>query len=72
MDWEVVHVRRSSLWCRRPYESGQVMHSACNLASFGWMEVSFRTVLHPKGFEGSGVVTKGAGEKGSVIDIELP
>ena len=40
------------------------------LASFGCIKITFRTVLRPKGFEGPGVVTEGAGEKGSMTDIE--
>ena len=42
------------------------------LASFGCIEVTCRTVLLPKGLEGPGVVTEGAREKGSMIDIESP
>ena len=42
------------------------------LASFGCIEVTCRTVLRPKGLEGPGVVTEGAREMGSMIDIESP
>ena len=42
------------------------------LASFGCIEVTCRTVLRPKGLEGPGVVTEGAREMDSMIDIESP
>ena len=42
------------------------------LASFGCIEVTCRTVLRPKGLEGPGVVTEGARGKGSMIYIESP
>ena len=42
------------------------------LASCGCMKAYCRTILRPKRFEGPGIVTEGAGEKGSMIDGKSP